>query len=60
MYTDRLMATCWRGWFSPSFNPDGKLPAITLSFMPISHVMGRQYSVLHAGPRRNGVLRRSQ
>ena len=51
MYTDRLMATCWRGWFSPDFNPDGKLPAITLSFMPISHVMGRQilYSTLGLG-----------
>jgi fatty acid CoA ligase FadD9 len=51
MYTDRLMATCWRGWFRPDWNPDGKLPAITLSFMPISHVMGRQilYSTLGMG-----------
>jgi fatty acid CoA ligase FadD9 len=51
MYTDRLMATCWRGWFKPDWNPDGKLPAITLSFMPISHVMGRQilYSTLGVG-----------
>ena len=60
MYTDRLMATCWRGWFSPDFNPDGKLPAITLSFMPISHVMGRQILYSTLGARRNGLLRRSQ
>ncbi len=51
MYTDRLMANCWRGWFSPDWDPDGKLPAITLSFMPISHVMGRVilYSTLGVG-----------
>jgi fatty acid CoA ligase FadD9 len=51
MYTDRLMTTCWRGWFRSDFNPDGKLPAITLSFMPISHIMGRQilYSTLGMG-----------
>src|SRR5262245_44411380 len=51
MYTDRLMANCFRGWFSPDWDPDGKLPAITLSFMPISHIMGRVilYSTLGAG-----------
>jgi fatty acid CoA ligase FadD9 len=51
MYTDRLMANCWRGWFSPDWDPDGKLPAITLSFMPISHIMGRVilYSTLGVG-----------
>ena len=51
MYTDRLMAKCWAGWFSPEWDTDGKLPAITLSFMPISHVMGRVilYSTLGAG-----------
>ena len=51
MYTDRLMANCWRGWFTPYWDPDGKLPAITLSFMPISHVMGRVilYSTLGVG-----------
>jgi fatty acid CoA ligase FadD9 len=51
MYTDRLMANCWRGWFSPDWDPQGKLPAITLSFMPISHVMGRVilYSTLGVG-----------
>ena len=51
MYTDRLMANCWRGWHRPSYNPDGRLPAITLSFMPISHIMGRQilYSTLGLG-----------
>jgi len=51
MYTDRLMANCWRGWFSPEWDTENKLPAITLSFMPISHVMGRVilYSTLGAG-----------
>ena len=51
MYTDRLMANCWRGWFSPDWDPQGKLPAISLSFMPISHVMGRVilYSTLGVG-----------
>ncbi len=51
MYTDRLMANCWRGWFSPDWDTEGKLPAITMSFMPISHVMGRVilYSTLGAG-----------
>ena len=51
MYTDRLMANCWRGWFSPDWDTEGKLPAITLSFMPVSHVMGRVilYSTLGVG-----------
>jgi fatty acid CoA ligase FadD9 len=51
MYTDHLMANCWRGWHRIDFNPDGRMPAITLDFMPISHVMGRQilYSTLGAG-----------
>src|SRR6476660_8674555 len=51
MYTDRLMANCFRGWFSPDWDTDGKLPAITFNFMPISHVMGRVilYSTLGAG-----------
>ncbi|MET0453542.1 MAG: AMP-binding protein, partial [Mycobacterium sp.] len=51
MYTDRLMANSWRGWFSPDWDTDGRLPAITLSFMPVSHVMGRVilYSTLGAG-----------
>ena len=51
MYTDRLMANCWRGWFAPDWDTDGKLPAITFNFMPISHVMGRVilYSTLGAG-----------
>ena len=51
MYTDRLMAKCWAGWFAPDWDTEGKLPAITLSFMPISHVMGRVilYSTLGAG-----------
>ncbi|MBU3064443.1 carboxylic acid reductase [Nocardia sp. NEAU-G5] len=51
MYTDRLMANCWRGWFSLDSDLDRKLPAITLNFMPISHVMGRVilYSTLGSG-----------
>jgi fatty acid CoA ligase FadD9 len=51
MYTDGLMANCWRGWFSPEWDTEGKLPAITLSFMPISHIMGRiiLYSTLGVG-----------
>ena len=52
MYTDRLMAKTWgRGWFGPDWDTEGKLPAITLSFMPVSHVMGRVilYSTLGVG-----------
>ena len=51
MYTDRLMTNCWRGWHRLPFNPGGRLPAITLDFMPISHIMGRQilYSTLGSG-----------
>ncbi|BBZ26324.1 oxidoreductase [Mycolicibacterium madagascariense] len=51
MYTDRLMANCWRGWFGPDWDTEGKMPAITLSFMPVSHVMGRVilYATLGAG-----------
>ncbi|MGW5520623.1 carboxylic acid reductase [Nocardia africana] len=51
MYTDRLMANSWRGWFRHGSDLDHKLPAITLNFMPISHVMGRVslYSTLGAG-----------
>jgi fatty acid CoA ligase FadD9 len=51
MYTDRLMANCWGGWAAPDWDPDGNMPAITLNFMPISHVMGRVilYSTFGAG-----------
>jgi fatty acid CoA ligase FadD9 len=51
MYTDRLMAKTWGGWFGPDWDTEGKLPAVTLSFMPVSHVMGRVilYSTLGAG-----------
>ncbi|WNG85394.1 carboxylic acid reductase [Mycobacterium sp. ITM-2016-00317] len=51
MYTDRLMANCWRGWFSPERDVDNRFPAITLDFMPLSHVMGRVvlYGTLAAG-----------
>jgi fatty acid CoA ligase FadD9 len=51
MYTDRLMANCWLGWFGPDRDTEGKLPAITLNFMPISHIMGRVilYSTLGVG-----------
>ncbi|WP_067674966.1 carboxylic acid reductase [Nocardia miyunensis] len=51
MYTDRLMANCWRGWFEQGSDLDRRLPTITLNFMPISHVMGRVslYATLGAG-----------
>jgi fatty acid CoA ligase FadD9 len=51
MYTDRLMAKTFRGWFGPDWDTEGKLPAITLNFMPISHIMGRVilYGTLGAG-----------
>jgi fatty acid CoA ligase FadD9 len=51
MYTDRLMAQCWGGWFGSDWDPEGRMPMITLSFMPLSHVMGRVilYSTLGAG-----------
>jgi fatty acid CoA ligase FadD9 len=51
MYTDHLMANSWRGWFSSGWAEDNRMPAITLSFMPISHIMGRVilYSTLGAG-----------
>ena len=52
MYTDRLMANCWqRGWFGSAWGNEGKLAAITLNFMPISHIMGRVmlYSTLGVG-----------
>ena len=51
MYTDHLMANGWRGWVVPPWDTDAKLPAITVNFMPISHVMGRfiLYSTLGAG-----------
>jgi len=51
MYTDRLMAKTFGGWFGPEWDREGRLPAITLSFMPVSHIMGRVilYSTLGAG-----------
>ncbi|WP_193044345.1 carboxylic acid reductase [Mycolicibacterium baixiangningiae] len=51
MYTDYLVANCWRRWFSPDWDVDDKLPAISVNFMPLSHVMGRVilYSTLGAG-----------
>ncbi len=51
MYTDHLMTNGWRGWVVPDWDTDRRLPAITLNFMPISHVMGRfiLYSTLGAG-----------
>ena len=51
MYTDHLMAKTWGGWFGPDWDTDGKLPSITLNFMPLSHVMGRVilYSTLGVG-----------
>ncbi len=51
MFTDRLMAKTWGGWFSPDWDTEGELPAITLSFLPVSHLMGRVmlYSTLGVG-----------
>jgi fatty acid CoA ligase FadD9 len=51
MYTDRLMTKTFGGWFGPEWDTEGRLPAITLSFMPVSHIMGRVilYSTLGAG-----------
>jgi fatty acid CoA ligase FadD9 len=51
MYTDRLMTKSWGGWFCPDWDTESKLPAITLSFMPVSHVIGRVilYSTLGVG-----------
>ncbi len=51
MYTDRLMAKCWKGWFAPDAVDAARMPSITLSFMPLSHIMGRVilYSTLGGG-----------
>ncbi|KUI39034.1 carboxylic acid reductase [Mycobacterium sp. GA-2829] len=51
MYPDRLMVNTWRGWFAADRDLDGVLPAISLVFMPLSHVMGRVvlYGTLGSG-----------
>ncbi|WP_101951135.1 carboxylic acid reductase [Mycobacterium sp. 3519A] len=51
MYTDRLVANSWRSWFPPAWDTENRLPAITLNFMPLSHVMGRitLYATLGVG-----------
>ena len=51
MYTDHLMANCWRGWVVADWDTDGSCRRSRLNFMPISHVMGRVilYSTLGAG-----------
>jgi fatty acid CoA ligase FadD9 len=51
MYTDGLMANTFAGWFGPDQADQLKIPAITLSFMPVSHIMGRVilYSTLGSG-----------
>lgn len=51
MYTDRLLTTTWRGWLRPAWDAEGRMPLITLCFMPLSHMMGRaiMYSTLGAG-----------
>ena len=51
MYPDHLSARFWRGWFQADWDEDGLMPAITLNFMPMSHVLGRivLYSTLGRG-----------
>ncbi|MGY4647172.1 carboxylic acid reductase [Mycobacterium sp. URHB0021] len=46
MWTDHLVTKDWRGWVVPDWDTDRTLPAITLNFMPMSHVMG--CTILHA------------
>jgi len=51
MYTDRLVAQTFGGWFEPDWEADQMMPLITLCFMPVSHIMGRVilYGTLGAG-----------
>src|SRR4029079_11606107 len=46
MWTDHLVTKDWRGGVVPDWDTGRKLPAITLNFMPMSHVMG--CTILHA------------
>ncbi|KAA8882937.1 AMP-binding protein [Nocardia colli] len=41
MYTERLVANFWRRSTKAAWGQEGSTPAITLNFMPMSHVMGR-------------------
>ena len=51
IYTERMVADSWGRSARGRFGDDGEEPAITLNFMPMSHVMGRGvlYSTLHVG-----------
>ncbi|WP_123029140.1 carboxylic acid reductase [Mycolicibacterium stellerae] len=51
MYPERLVANSWRRSVRGSWGDDGINPSITLSFMPMSHMMGRGllYGTLGAG-----------
>ncbi len=41
MYPERLVGNFWRGSTWAAWGQDGAEPSITLSFMPMSHAMGR-------------------
>ncbi len=51
MYPERLVATSWRRSVRSSWGDDGAHPSISLSFLPMSHMMGRGllYGTLAAG-----------
>jgi fatty acid CoA ligase FadD9 len=51
MYPERLVANSWRRSVRGTWGDDGVHPSITLSFMPMSHMMGRGmlYGTLGAG-----------
>ncbi len=51
IYTERMVADSWGRSATGRFGDDGEEPAITLNFMPMSHVMGRGvlYSTLRVG-----------
>ncbi|MDT5007002.1 MAG: fatty acid CoA ligase FadD9 [Mycobacterium sp.] len=51
MYPERLVANSWRRSVRGTWGDEGVHPSITLSFMPMSHMMGRGmlYGTLGAG-----------
>ena len=51
MYPERLVANSWRRSVRGTWGDEGIHPSITLSFMPMSHMMGRGllYGTLGAG-----------
>ena len=51
MYPERLVANSWRRSVRGTWGYEGTRPSITLSFMPMSHMMGRGmlYGTLGAG-----------